>query len=240
MLEFLRIKRNAIRENNLKRYLLFSFGEILLVMFGILLALQVDTLVTKRENEKEEKRILSNLLEQDLKNDIEQLTRLINEVDSLSQTIMSEISGEKVDFILKLEAIIDDFSFQANDGTFNEATSSGTMRLIRSDDLRGLIFKYYLAIENHRFLSEQSAFKYNHEYTSVQIYNKVLATSESFARYNIELPLPELNLEELIRDQEFMGSFLNRITLLRSQIESWEHLKKISEELSEKILDELN
>jgi len=159
-------------------------------------------------------------MEQDLRNDIEQLSHLIHNADSLSQTIMSTITGEKVDFILKLEAIIDDFSFQANDGIFNEATSSGTMRLIKSDDLRGQIFKYCMEIENNKFLSEQSAFKYNHEFTSVQIYEKVLATSESFARYNIELPLPKLNLEELIRNQKFMGSFLNRITLLRSQIES--------------------
>jgi hypothetical protein len=240
MLEFLRIKRNAIKESDLKKYLLFSLGEIFFVMIGILLALQVDTLVKERENEKEEKRILTNLLEQDLKKDNEQLTQLIHKVDSLSQTIMSNITGEKVDFILKLEAIIEDFSFQVNDGTFNEATSSGTMRLIKSDDLRGQIFKYYLEIENHKFLSEQSAYKYNHEFTSLQIYEKVLATSESFARYNIEMPLPELNLEELIRDQKFMGSFLNRITLLRSQIESWENLKRSSEDLSKRILEELN
>jgi len=240
MLEFLRIRRKAIKGSDLRKYLLFSFGEILLVMIGILLALQVDALVKDRENEKEEKRILTNLLEQDLKNDIEQLIHLIYNADSLSQTIMSTITGEKVDFILKLEAIISDFSFQANDGIFNEATSSGTMRLIKSDDLRGQIFKYYMEIENNKFLIEQSAFKYNHEFTSVQIYEKVLATSESFARYNIELPLPKLNLEELIRDQKFMGSFLNRISLLRTQIESWEHLKKASEELSERIYEELN
>ena len=188
MLEFLRIRRNAISESDQKKYLLFSLGEIFLVMIGILLALQVDNWVNERENKEEEKRILTNLVEQDLKNDIEQLTQLINNVDSLSQTIMSEITGEKVDFIFKLEAIIDDFSFQANNGTFNEATSSGNMKLIKSDDLRGLIFKYYSEIETHKFLSEQSAFKYNHEFTSIQIYEKVLATSESFARYNIELP----------------------------------------------------
>ena len=240
MLEILKIRWKAIEESNLKKYLLFSFGEIMLVMIGILLALQVDTLVKNRANDLEEKRILTNLLEQDLKNDIEQLTHLIHRADSLTQTIMGTLTGQRIDFILKIEAIIDDFSFQANDGIFNEATSSGTMSLIKSDYLRGQIFKYYLEIENNKFLSEQSAFKYNHEFTSLQIYEKVLATSDNFARYNIELPLPDLNLEKLIRDQKFMGSFLNRMTLLRSQIESWERLKKTSEELSKRIQDELN
>lgn len=240
MLKILKKRRKAIEESNWKKYLLFAFGEILLVMIGILLALQIDTLVKNRENDNEEKRILSNLLEQDLKNDIEQLSHLINTVDSITQIIMGTMTGEKLDFILKMEGIIDNYSFEANDGIFNEANSSGTMRFIKSDDLRGQIFKYYMEIENNKFLSEQSAFKYNHEFTSPQIYEKVLATSESFARYNIELPLPNLNLEDLIRDQKFMGSFLNRITLLRFQIESWERLKKTSEELSIRILDELN
>ncbi len=240
MLEIFKIRWKAIAESNLKKYLLFALGEIMLVMIGILLALQIDTMVKNRENKKEEIRILTNLLDQDLKNDIEQLTNLIHDTDSITQIIMGTITGEKVDFILKMEAIIADFSFQPNDGIFKEATSSGTMRLIKSDELRGQIFEYYMEIENIKFLSEQSAFKYNHEFTSPQIYEKVLATSESFARFNIELPLPNLNLEELIRDQKFMGSFLNRLSFMRSQIESWERLRKTSEELSRRIQDELN
>ena len=219
--------------------MLYAIGEIILVVIGILIALQFNMYAKNSENDKEEERILTNLLEQDLKNDLEQLTHLIHKADSITQTIMGTWTGEKIDFILKIEAITEDLSFQANDGIFNEASSSGTMRLIKSDNLRGQIFKYYMEIENNKFLSEQSAFKYNHEFTSLQIYEKVLATSDNFARYNIELPLPNLNLEKLSRDQKFMGSFLNRIYLLRSQIVSWEHLKKTSDELQDDIRNEL-
>ena len=67
MLKILKIRWKAIEESKLKKYLLFAFGEIMLVMIGILLALQIDTLVKNRENEKVEKRILTNLLVQDLK-----------------------------------------------------------------------------------------------------------------------------------------------------------------------------
>ena len=94
-------------------------------------------------------------MDQDLKNDIEQLTNLIHDTDSITQIIMGTITGEKVDFILKMEAIITNFSFQPNDGIFKEATSSGTMRLIKSDELRGQIFEYYMEIENIKFLSKQ-------------------------------------------------------------------------------------
>ncbi len=88
-------------------------------------------------------------------------------------------------------------------------------QLIKSDSLRGLIFKYYKEIENNKFIIEQSAFVNNHEITIPETYAKVIATSESFARYNITLPLPELNLENLTRDQKFSHHdtpFVSRIS----------------------------
>ena len=43
MLKFFRkIRQKLISEGNLKRYLIYAVGEILLVMIGILLALQVN------------------------------------------------------------------------------------------------------------------------------------------------------------------------------------------------------
>ena len=53
MLEIFKIRWKAIAESNLKKYLLFALGEIMLVMIGILPALQIDTMVKNRENKKE-------------------------------------------------------------------------------------------------------------------------------------------------------------------------------------------
>jgi len=62
MLELLRIRRKALKESNLKKYLLFAFGEILLVVFGILIALQIDNLNQRRIDRASEKQLYSNLL----------------------------------------------------------------------------------------------------------------------------------------------------------------------------------
>lgn len=191
------------------------------------------------KNNHEEKRILYNLLEHDLKSDIEQLNQLIDSVEVAAQ-IMSTLTGDKVEFITEMEAFIKDYNFQANDGTFNEAVSTGTMRLIKSDSLRGLIFKYYKEIENNKFIIEQSAFVNNHEITIPETYAKVIATSESFARYNITLPLPDLNLENLIRDQKFMGSMYSRMASLQFLMDSWNQLKQEAEILSKEIKEKLN
>jgi len=240
MIKFFRkIRQRLLSENNFSKYLIYAIGEIFLVMIGILLAFQLNAIVKNRENNHEEKRILYNLLEHDLKSDIEQLNQLIDSVEVATQ-IMSTLTGDKVEFITEMEAFIKDYNFQANDGTFNEAVSTGTMRLIKSDSLRGLIFKYYKEIENNKFIIEQSAFVNNHEITIPETYAKVIATSESFARYNITLPLPELNLENLIRDQKFMGSMYSRMASLQFQMDSWSQLKQEAEILSKEIKEKLN
>lgn len=218
--------------------MIYALGEIFLVMIGILLAFQLNTIVENRENNLEEKRILSNLLKHDLKSDIEQLNQLIDSAEATTR-IMTALTGDKLEFIAEMEAFIKDYNFQANDGTFNEAISTGTMRLIKSDTLRGLIFKYYQKIENNKILIEQSAFVNNHEITGPETYTKVIATSESFARYSITLPLPELNLGNLIRDQKFMGSMFSRMASLQSQMDSWRQSKQDAEILSIKIREEL-
>jgi hypothetical protein len=57
MLKFLRqIRRKLVREKQVKNYLMYASGEILLVMIGILLALQINTWNEQRQQRIEEKR----------------------------------------------------------------------------------------------------------------------------------------------------------------------------------------
>ena len=64
---FRRIRRKLIDEGNLKRYLLYAIGEILLVVIGILIALQVNNW-NHQSNENEIEIALLQQLEKDLRN----------------------------------------------------------------------------------------------------------------------------------------------------------------------------
>jgi len=57
-------RQQLIHEKNLKKYLLYAIGEILLVMIGILLAFQVDNWNEDREKKIEEIRTYENIREQ--------------------------------------------------------------------------------------------------------------------------------------------------------------------------------
>ena len=63
MLKFFRqIRRKLLDEGSLRKYLIYAFGEILLVMIGILLALQVNTWNDVRKERKKELSTLKELM----------------------------------------------------------------------------------------------------------------------------------------------------------------------------------
>ena len=63
MLKFFRkIRKKLIDEGNLKRYLIYAVGEVLLVMIGILLALQVNNWNEQKKELKKESKLLSQLV----------------------------------------------------------------------------------------------------------------------------------------------------------------------------------
>lgn len=76
MLKFFRqLRQELIAKNRFSKYLLYATGEILLVMIGILLALQVNNWNESRKNRKVEKEMLINIkeaLETDIKTTINQ------------------------------------------------------------------------------------------------------------------------------------------------------------------------
>ena len=58
---FRKIRQAIIKEGNLKKYLLYAIGEILLVMIGILLAFQVNSWNTQRIKDKVERKSYQNI-----------------------------------------------------------------------------------------------------------------------------------------------------------------------------------
>jgi hypothetical protein len=61
---FGRIRHHLLIDHRLGRYLLYAIGEIVLVVIGILIALQINTWNQERINAKEERRIYQDLAEE--------------------------------------------------------------------------------------------------------------------------------------------------------------------------------
>lgn len=82
------MRRKLIDSSNPKKYLLYAFGEIILVVIGILIALQVNNWNQNQQKRKLEKRILleiENNLKEDIIDVIDELESfiIVIEVDSI-------------------------------------------------------------------------------------------------------------------------------------------------------------
>jgi hypothetical protein len=88
MIKFFRkIRQSLLIENKLSRYLLYSFGEIILVVIGILIALQVNNLNELKKDRFVERKLLTELTENleinavRLKIDMQQELKSIESID---------------------------------------------------------------------------------------------------------------------------------------------------------------
>ena len=92
MLKFFRkIRQQLISENRTAKYLLYAAGEILLVMIGILLALQINNWNQNQQDRKVEEIILLNLrdaLKSDLENTIKENLNTSNSKISLTNALI--------------------------------------------------------------------------------------------------------------------------------------------------------
>jgi hypothetical protein len=145
-----KIKQKMLAEKKISNYLLYATGEIILLVIGILIALEINDSNANRINEQLEISYLS-AIQGNLKEDIKDL-ELRLEKDSLhldsytqlikaftSDSIKSNESALKL--IIRNSAIINYFNPQNT--VFEEMKSSGRLNLIRLDSLRFAILEYY-------------------------------------------------------------------------------------------------
>ena len=155
---FRKIRLKLLQQNQVTRYLLYAVGEIILVVIGILIALQVNTWKEKRANQIQENNFYLNLIK-DLANDqnkmdeqkaffehrVEVLTWLLTHTRNPSLPLKAESFGQHVEPLYYNEAAI---SF---DASFDAAKSSGAFNHFSNKELLKQVIQYYsefVQIEN--------------------------------------------------------------------------------------------
>jgi len=148
MIKFFRkIRQDLLSKGKTGKYLKYAIGEIILVVIGILLALQINTW---NENRIDSKRL--NLYTQSLLNDLElDKKRLIECMvfDSTKVSIIDRLSDPVQDFIEDLSdrGILTIKSIKVNNATFKTMSSNNDLELYQNIDLQNSISKYYADVE---------------------------------------------------------------------------------------------
>lgn len=236
---FRKIRQRLLNDFKFNQYLLYAIGEILLVVFGILIAFQIDAWNKQREQSKEEQRILHNL-KTDLLNDIAQLD--INIQSSLDRqantdtllTILAEPREHTVGrFLALVYPLFYESHFEVNSGTFDESLASGTIKYIKNDSLRQEIFEYYR--DAKLSYADKNSLKMTYELILPQ-FAKTLAPSKDFVTFFAQKPtlLPNLNLSAIAQDKEFYTMLILKLGTEDDQVRNWLRYKKMAQVLLEK------
>lgn len=149
---FRRIRRKLLNEGSFKKYLVYAIGEILLVVIGILIALQVNNWSQKNAHQELELEYLKSMqveLRQDSLNLTHELNRLTY-TDSLHNVFLQKIEPPNQapsDSLLGLYMPIFNLgTFIPQIETFESAKESGHLNIIKSDEIK---LKYFDLIKNY-------------------------------------------------------------------------------------------
>ncbi|PIX10130.1 MAG: hypothetical protein COZ75_03215 [Flavobacteriaceae bacterium CG_4_8_14_3_um_filter_34_10] len=151
---FRNIRKKLLIEGKTSNYLKYAIGEIVLVVVGILIALQINNWNENTNLSKKEVALLVNL-----KNDIEADISGLKRQDSLyAKKEMDAALGIELFYKAKTIKDIDSvFSLTSglwnelfiNRNTYNEMINSGSMYTMKNKELQKRINKYYNLVEAH-------------------------------------------------------------------------------------------
>jgi hypothetical protein len=229
-----------LAENKFSKYLLYAIGEIILVVIGILIALQVNNLNNEKAEKNREQKYLANIV-LDLKKDIKSLNYLLefrrNRIIG-DQKIIAHMNGIPVDNLNELSKIVVNSmmerNFTPNNTTFSELSNSGNLNLISNDSIKFLLLELEELYKVNELSIEHETFDYR-EYISksanrnidvdllIPIYMEMKTVEEQ------KITLESFN--DLLSIREYKNGLYIMTFLSDSYIIAYENMKSKSENI---------
>ena len=246
MFKFFRlIRQRLLKDSKTGKYLTYSFGEIVLVVIGILIALAINNNQQYRKDRTIELQTLRKFAH-DLKEDSLRMENLIlkekgvsADIDSLYSLLMTEDNRHVLEVFQKIQSIGTSSFFYANTGTYDESVATGTMQTVQDDSLRSELFTYYRLVKingNDRITDEYQ----NREIVPVLL-DVVASTREAvqFVMLKDNPHLKPLDIKSLLANPEFNKIIIWRRANCEILIENWKNFLEENNRLSSMIKDEL-
>lgn len=159
MLHFFRqIRQKILTENRFSKYLLYAVGEIILVVIGILIAIQVDRWNETRKLQEEEFKILRQLESEFVHNQqkLDSIYAAHKEVNRCLRSLIA-VTGPNPDPIPQdsLDYYIREFShiptYHPNSASVSSLLSTGKLVLISNDSLKLLLSSWPEQLEIYHY-----------------------------------------------------------------------------------------
>lgn len=192
MVNFLRKSRKALlNSNRFTKYMVYAIGEIILVVIGILIALQINNWNEKRKLESQERELLSNLRGefQDNLKDLDSITvevdKVIYSLERVFQLFAPDPAGSSIDSLdLLLSNALSSPSWKPSEYLLNNLNNSGSIANLKDERLKLLLYKW------SRQQKEMGEVQYRTEKTGEEI---IIYLKENGSLRNVDTKSEEFN-----------------------------------------------
>jgi hypothetical protein len=256
MIKFFRkIRYNLIEKNKTGKYFKYAIGEIILVVIGILIALQINNWNENLKNNKLEISYLQRIYE-DLENDLIQFDRTTKLAEERNKRVLfleqaiedSQLIIDNSDYFIK-SIIYANYTFRPpiSNHSFEEIKSSGRLALIKNEDLRVSIAKYYDFEFNYSqfdFMKEDVQLKYNEYSRGILNQEQLNWVITTYYISDSKSGISEKELDDIyqrfLTKKEFHSILPQVFESKYYMIEAMDDSNKQAEKLKREIHDELN
>jgi len=146
---FKRIRRSLLSDNKHRKYLSYAIGEIILVVIGILIALQINNWNSERMDQENVKNFAKSLVD-DLRGDINEIeTRIIQvnkinrRIDSLIHVLNMPNKNDALNIdLLCLSWNLFYMPYKWNRSTLDQMKNSAALKHVKNDSILKMIGKY--------------------------------------------------------------------------------------------------
>ncbi len=207
MIKFFRkIRQNLLMENKTGKYFKYAIGEIVLVVIGILIALQINNWNQQRQNRQKETIILKQIHKDFISNKIQLDSIIINNEKSIEgclniiKNLPFKAEKASIDTVTKYVGdIFNVKTFNPSNCSIDALISSSSFEVIRNEELRNLLVSWK-DVYNDYTEEEQYA-------RDLQIWELLPYLRKNYDMYN---PYNEVNLK-LVSSIEFQNIWVTKL-----------------------------
>jgi hypothetical protein len=254
MIKFFRhIRQRLIKENRFSKYLLYAIGEIILVVIGILIALQINNANEVRKVRNKEIHYLKNI-KTDLQLNIENIDRFIETRNKQIQSASTVLEYYESKPLQDLDNLSNNLlnvyiwkKFYQINNTFQELTNSGNLALISNDSIKNSLLN--LDAMYKELKGEEEHYRYDTEVLLYEPSFRILDLNPITKKftYNVtngqageNAALSREDFEKLLKDLNHKNGFVMAVyefTVMNGQLEA---MKQMSIQLLQIIDEEIN
>ncbi len=213
---FRKIRKQLAEDNQFLKYSRYAVGEIVLVVIGILIALQINNWNEDKKTRKRELTYLENI-KTDLLLNIDELNKFIEARNSCIASCQAALRYYKSDVELDIEDfnrhslnIMIWYPFTQHDNTYQELLNSGNLAIISEKRIKNGLQNMQVGFSNIAFIEgemqqDYESYLYESYFTTADVETNLNHFEAALSPNNSEpiAPISRTDIDQLLQDKRF-------------------------------------